>query len=507
MAGEAGAGWPVRALHAVAIALHAAASPLPGQEVRPSGDSVAIRFVDADLRAVVQGMAPYLSKPLVAPNLPPNRVSLETPAPVPRAVVADLLRGLLGSQQLVLREDSAYFVIEMGKPRQDAPSPAAVAGGPIVLSVIRMRHARAADVAATVNLLFGGSGAFSGSNGLSSGTLTDELRRDRVPPGLAANQPSGGESTASSGRLQGEVTMVPEPLTNSLLVRATEVDFQVIKAAVDQVDIRPLQVLIEVLIVEARRDKSFSLGADIFVPPQSIGGDGTIEGSTVGGGLGDLVIKILNLGRANVDAVIRAAASRGQVDIVSRPVLIASNNTEARFLVGSQRPFVQVSRVQPTDQATRDQVVQYRDVGTKLTVRPTINQEGYVSLLIQQEISNATDETQFDAPVISTREAATQVLVRDGQTIVLGGLSDRQHDRQQGGVPILSSIPILGGLFGSASRRTSTTELYLFLTPRIIRTDADADSLTMPLLPRDAMSRDSLAARPGTRESGFGTER
>lgn len=458
------------------------------QQVTASGDSVTIRFVDADLRSVVLGLAPYLPKPLVAPNVPQHRVSLETPAPVPRAVVTEMLRGLLTSQKLVLREDSSYFIIETVQAAPELQAAPAAGGGQsqVVLNVIRMRHARAADVAATVNLLFGGSGAFSGSTGLSSGTLSDGLRRDLVPPGLAqVPNTGGGDQAPRTASLVGSVTLVPEPLTNSLLVRASQADFEVIKAAVEQVDIRPLQVLIEVLIVEARRDRSFSLGADIFVPPQSIGGDATAEGSLLGGGLGDLVIKILNLGKANVDAVIRMAASRGQVDIMSRPVLIASNNTEARFLVGSQRPFVQVSRVQPTDQATRDQVVQYRDVGTRLLVKPTINQEGYVSLLIQQEISNATGETQFDAPVISTREAATQVLVRDGQTIVIGGMSDRQQDRQQGGVPILSSIPILGGLFGSASRRSTATELYLFLTPRIIRTDADADSLTTPLLPPD----------------------
>lgn len=109
-----------------------------------------------------------------------------------------------------------------------------------------------------------------------------------------------------------------------------------------------------------------------------------------GGGLGDLVIGLMNLGRGDIDAVLRTAQSKGDVEIVSRPVLLASNNPEARFLVGSQRPFVQVSRSVPTDSPTRDQVVQYRDVGTELSVRPTINQDGYVSLDIQLEINSAT---------------------------------------------------------------------------------------------------------------------
>jgi len=138
----------------------------------------------------------------------------------------------------------------------------------------------------------------------------------------------------------------------------------------------------------------------------------------------------------------------------------------------------------------RDQVVQYRDVGTKLTVLPTINQDGYVSLLIQQEISAATSETQFNAPIISTREARTQILVRDSQTIVLGGLKDQQSEKTSSGIPVLSGIPLIGGLFGSSGKHSSSTELYLFLTPRIIRTDAEADSLTAARLPRAQVPRD-----------------
>ena len=245
-------------------------------------------------------------------------------------------------------------------------------------------------------------------------------------------------------------------------------------------------MLIEVLIVEARRNRSFSLGADFALASQPAGEVAdSVSGTLTGGGLGDLVIRLMGLGHEQVEATLRAAASKGDVHILSRPVLLASNNTEAHLLVGSQRPFVQVSRSLPTDTPSRDQVVEYRDVGTKLSVRPTINEDGYVSLVIQQEMSAATSEVQFDAPVISTREAETQLLVKDGQTIMLGGMRDRETDAVQTGIPILSHIPIIGGLFGSTDRSRSDTELYLFLTPHILRTDADADSLTRPHLPKE----------------------
>jgi general secretion pathway protein D len=86
-----------------------------------------------------------------------------------------------------------------------------------------------------------------------------------------------------------------------------------------------------------------------------------------------------------------------------------------------------------------------------------------------------------NAPVISTRSVRTRLLVRDNQTVVLGSLSDREHDKNSGGIPILSSIPIIGGLFGNTSRNTTDSEFFLFLTPHIVASDAAADSLTKPL--------------------------
>ena len=497
-AGEVGGGW--RRLVEV-TALLVLSAPLAGQDtssVRTANDSVSVRFVDADIRGVIQALGRYLPKPVLVGAIQPVRVSLETPAPVARGAVRDLLKGLVESQNLEFTEDSSFFRIGPSRP---LPSGGGVGGAGLPLGggavgqsaaqvqlfVIRLKHARASDVAATVNLLFGAVGEFSGRAGLSTGTLSDELRRNVVPSAGGAPPPASQSSsgTPKAATLSGPVTIVPDELTNSLLIRASQVDFDVLRQGIEQLDIRPLQVLIEVMIVEARHDRTFSFGADLFVPPQSVDHrNGTVDASSVGAGLGDLVLHLMNLGHAEIDATLRAAATKGDVQIVSRPVLLASNNTEARLLVGSQVPFVQVSRSLPTDTPTRDQVVQYRDVGTKLTIRPTINQDGYVSLLIQQEVNQATTEVLFDAPVISTREAATQVLVKDGQTIVLGGLRDRQKTANQTGIPVLSHIPILGGLFGSADRSTTETELYLFLTPRILKTDADADSVTAPRLPK-----------------------
>ena len=455
-------------------------------------DSVSIRFVDVDLRAAVQALARYLDRPVVSALPAGVRVSLETPQPIPRSDVPRLLGSLLESQNFELHADSGgtYRV----RPRSPEPVPAlaaigenAIAAGPLKLHVIRLRHARAADVAATVNALYGRASAL-GELGARPTTLTDELRRNRIPPD-AGDPDLPGEATTSGDRsatLVGETTIVPDPSTNSLLIRASRADFELIEVAVRQVDVRPLQVVIEVLIAEARRDRSFAFGVEATLPVSGVRGstNTTIGGSTTGLGLSDFALRVMNIGGVDIDATLRAAASRGDVKIVSRPVVIAANNEPAEILVGSQRPFVQVQRALPTDAPIRDQVIQYKDVGTRLTVLPTISADGYVTLEVTQEVSSATSETAFDAPVISTRSVQTQLLVRDSQTVVLGGLMDRQRDANQGGVPILSSIPVLGGLFGRASRRTTETELFLFLRPRIIRSDEEAEDVTTPLRDR-----------------------
>lgn len=470
-----------------------------------SSDSVTIRIAGVELRSAVEIMQQYLDRPVIfsGTNAGPQ-VTLETPRPIARADVPKLLRGLLEAQGYELIADSASGTYR-ARPRQSSspfrateppPSSRATAAEPIrqsgapELFVIALKHARAADVASAVNSLFGhASGQVAGAPA-GARTLSDELRTNQVPsvdaPVLPAATPSA--PAARSATLTGDVTIVPDPRANSLLIRANRADFDLIQSAVQQIDVRPPQVLIEVMIVEARRDRSFSLGVDASVAQQKIA---RTENSTIGGsftpgnaGLGDFTLKVMGVSGIDVDATISAAVGRGDVKILSRPAVLTANDEQAEVVVGSQRPFVQVSRALPTEDAVRDQVVQYKDVGTKLTVRPTISIDGTVQLNVTQEVSNATTETAFNAPVISTRSIRTDLLAQDGQTIVLGGLTDREHQVQSEGIPILSSIPLLGGFFGRQARSSTETELFVFLTPRVIRSEADAERITAPMRDR-----------------------
>jgi general secretion pathway protein D len=474
-----------------------------GQSVKPS-DSVTVRIQGTDLRSAVEIMQQYIDKPVIfagATNGPP--ISFETPRPVPRADVPRLLRALVEAQGFELVEDTTsgtYRVRSREAQRPGLPaSSSPIAPSPIdarrpatapELYVIPLKHARAADVAATINALFGkGSITLGGVPATSrSATLADDLRGAALPPADTAPTRSSPSTVGRPASLSADVVIVPEPRGNSLLVRATRADFELIRSAIEQIDVRPPQVLIEVLIVEARRDRSFELGVEASAADHAVNhtDNTTVGGSFVPGstGLGDFTLRVMGIGSWDVDATIRAAVRRGDVRIISRPVVLAANDQEAEVNVGTQRPFVQVSRTLPTDAGVRDQVVQYRDVGTRLDVRPTISVDGTVALSVTQEVSSATNETAFDAPIISTRSVKTDLLVQDGQTIVLGGLTDRQHEVDASGIPVLSRIPFIGGLFGSQSRATAETELFLFLTPRVIRSDEDARRLTDPLRAR-----------------------
>ncbi|HEX2190789.1 MAG TPA: hypothetical protein VHG51_17910, partial [Longimicrobiaceae bacterium] len=304
--------------------------------------------------------------------------------------------------------------------------------------------------------------------------------------GAQAGPAAGGSGL--SAHLRGPVQIVPDPLTNSLMIRGEASDYRTIAAAVGELDVRPLQVLIEVLIAEVGRSNSLDVGVRATARGESpadsaVLGEGglNLRGKLTVGSAGDLALRVLGVGTIRADVVLNALATSADVSILSRPIVLAQNNQEARIMVGAQRPFVQISRALPTDGAVRDQVIQYRDVGTQLNITPTINPDGYVTLAVRQEVSAATSETQFGAPVIRTREVETQLFVRDGHTAVIGGLVDRQQDVVNEGIPLLRSIPLLGTLFRSTRRNTGVTELFILLTPHVIRNDAEMERMSEEL--------------------------
>jgi general secretion pathway protein D len=435
------------------------------QPVQTVQGGVQLNFQALDLAFVFSALAQAASLNVVYHDLPAKAITMRTVNPIPIAEIPSLIRSIARANGVGVQEEGGFLRLQGGGTDEETD----------LRELYRypLRHARAPILAATLQALFGGT-IPTGTAVNRTATLSQQLNQLQAggvaqavaPQNIIFQQPGSGE-------LEGNVLIIPDEVTNILLVRATPGDWNIIQSAIQALDLRPLQVVIEVVIAEVRRTDEMDIGTAFAITrvDEDETRSAVIERTPPAGGIS---LSFLRTGTVDVEATLSAMASTGKVQILSRPVILAQNNQEARMLVGSERPFVQSSFLGGTTGQTQ-QVVQYREVGTVLTILPTINEDGYVNLSVIQEVSNATSETQFDAPVISTREATTQILARNGQTVVIGGLVDQQEDQTTAGIPYLKDIPILGRLFGYNRTTKGSAELFLFLTPYIISTDTDAD--------------------------------
>jgi len=475
----------------LAVLIFGAALPVRAQQgVRATESGIVVDVQDADIRIVLSALAEAGKVNIAFGDLPERRVTLRLREAVPAAEVPALIRSLATGSGLRVEQEGRLLRILA----PDAPVPVADAGE-VHLHVYRLKHVRAAKLAATLQSLFGAPSSVVAASGLSTPPLSERLQAQRLNVLAGDTMPRPTGDAGMRAELKGPVQVVPDETSNSLLVRALPADWAILQEAIVAMDLRPLQVMIEVLIAEVRQSRDLDVkvtGAATKAPDPN-----TRTTAVLGGEEASPTAFLLRLARGgaiSADVAISALATHGDVRVLSRPLLMAQNNLEARILVGSQRPFVQVYRTLPTDNGVRDQVVQYRDVGTTLAILPTINPDGYVSLQVSQEVSSATTEVQFGAPVISTREASTHLFVKDGQTAVLGGLVDRTQERSRSGIPLLIDLPWIGGLFGSTRVTTVNSELFLFLTPHIIATDEDLERVRGAVDKKSAA--DSLPANP-----------
>jgi general secretion pathway protein D len=382
--------------------------------------------------------------------------------------------------------------------------------------VYPLKHASAAELASTLGQLFGATAAAptgrSRVKALEDRSLSSELETFRTreaqafqqraqmqPPAEApppAAAPAAGADTGraaaarpSTSGLVGQTVIVPDPATNALVIRTAPPNFPVLQETIDQLDVRPPQVLLEVLIVEVQLDRATQYGVNwqLFTR-ELVTGDSTrgitgvygprVSGDSAFNTLGGFGVRVVSMANVSLRAIVQALASRNKVKVLSTPRILALNNEEARILVGSQVPFN--SSIQTGLNVVVAQTVQFQSVGTQLTIIPTVNQDGYVTFRMLQEVSQLTNQvvqSALNAPVISTREAETSAIVKSGNTIIIGGLIGETQSVAQSGVPILQDIPLLGGLFRSRSSSRQRTELAIFVTPHVVFNDEQADSL------------------------------
>ena len=366
--------------------------------------------------------------------------------------------------------------------------------------VYPLKHASASELAATLGQLFGA--AVSGAAGrervqaLEGRSLSDELRSMRQrevesfqqraqTPQVFAPQVVAESAQVEVRGLVGRTAIVPDRATNSLVIRTAPPNFSLLEETIEQLDVRPPQVLLEVLIVEVTLDRPSQYGINWQVFTSS----DTTRAATIGvgpqtfsdtllTGLQGIGVRIIRLASVDVRAIIQALATKTNVRVLSTPRILALNNEQARILVGSAVPFT-ASTLTGLN-AFVNQVVQFRNVGTQLTVIPTVNNDGYVTFRLLQEVSALSAQTiaaAQNAPIITTREAETSAIVKSGHTVVIGGLIGESEQNTESGVPVLKDVPVLGYLFKSRRVARSRTEIAIFLTPSVVYTDEEADSL------------------------------
>jgi len=320
----------------------------------------------------------------------------------------------------------------------------------------------------------GGGGLGTSNTGINRGTsssaATSSLNR-----GISGATGAAGVSQAAIADLVGQVYVVADQDTNSLLVAtATRYEKQVrdLIAVLD----RPVpQVLIKVLIAEVTHDNSLDMGVDFSVLDQRASGNGQKFSGTLGAAAAAVSATappgmVVSLLESNLTSTIQALAQANKLDVLSRPYILTSDNQQAYINVGSEVPFITDSYVD-TNGGTHN-TVQYQSIGITLSVTPHVNPEGLVVMDVSPSITSLTAQTVtiqpgVDAPVFEQRLADAYVSIKDGQTIVIGGLMQDQKTASVNKIPILGDIPLLGKLFQYSTNDKSKTELLIFLTPHV----------------------------------------
>jgi general secretion pathway protein D len=320
--------------------------------------------------------------------------------------------------------------------------------------------------------------------------------------GVLAAIPSkqtGTPQTGTSPVLSEDVQIVADKATNSLIITAKKTDYLILEDVIKKLDIPRNMVYIEALIMEVSMAKKLNLGVewlggrpageisdyDIRVfggsKPDatnmpSVDASGMVslpEGFSLGV-LGD-TITINDIKFPSIGAVVQAYGTDSDVHILSTPQIMTTDNEEAQITVADNIPFL--TRTGTSASEVDYSNYEFKDVGVTLNITPQINQERFVRLKISQEVSQVVNQERVGLPTTLKREAKTTVVIKDGQTVVIGGLIDETENTTNYKVPLLGDIPILGHLFRSTSRSLDKKNLYIFLTPHIIENPAEAQAL------------------------------
>lgn len=357
--------------------------------------------------------------------------------------------------------------------------------------VYRVQHVDAVDLAATLNEIFSQSGQRTLPASVSSGREMVQVTNKNKSKEATVDTRENSSITAIGD--VGEINIIADEVNNALIIVATAQDYAVVQKVIKQLDVMPLQVLIDATIVDVTLDDELQYGIKWFFNHGS--GAGNSGGLDLGATASTLALAAATGGASeaagfgysfisqsqDIKAVLNAEAIKGNVNVISSPSLMVLNNQEASIQVGEERSL-RTSESTNTSGGATDAIVtntiQQRKTGVTVNVRPRVNANGLVILEIEQSIENFSGADTNGNPNILTREIKSTVAVQSGETIVLGGLISERNTYEKGGLPVLHELPLIGPLFGNTSKIKQKTELVLLITPRVVMSKQDARLVT-----------------------------
>ena len=396
----------------------------------------------------------------------------------------------LNSVLVVNAFDKILPTIEFWINRLDQP----VSEGDVSTFVYYVQNGDAIALAGLLNGIFQdqGESANTTSNTSAGSTATTKIKANVSGAATTSTSTNPVVQTTDglSNDFEGEIIILPDPDTNSLIIRTSPRNYPAILALIDKLDLFPQQVLIEVLIVDLDIDESTAAGLEIAF--QGFAGSTTVKGGssssttkagTLGTALGAGTASLLAGGSFIIGdpdkliAQLQLFATDSKTNILSNPILVTSDNKAATISITDEIPIEQEAQVPSGGGSVVTSTVEFRSVGIKLDITPKINADNYITLKISQEISSRGADVG-NQPSFNTRLVNTEVVLKDNQVLVMGGLMQTTTTDTVSGIPILKDLPYIGKLFGSESTSLNKTELMIFITPHVISNSEDSEFVT-----------------------------
>lgn len=336
-----------------------------------------------------------------------------------------------------------------------------------------------------------GSTRTSGYTNDSVTANLDVFAANGVDEDLTAIKDSSGGTTGSAVGNIGKVKIIPDIPNNSIIIVASAQDYETILPVITQLDVMPLQVLIDATVVEVKLTNDLTYGISWYLNhtggSEQLGGAATAAAAAAAAGTGGFSALYSS---GAVKALLNTEAKASNLNVISSPSLMVLNNEKAKINVGQQVPIqtstsslpVSGGGVLASPSIALGSSIQYKDTGVTLEVTPRVNANGMVNMKLKQVVSNVVEKAATTGVTSSAtfdkKEITSSVAVNDGETIVLGGLIADDVTNSKSGFPLLNELPYIGSLFGNTKKGNIKTELVVLITPRVVKSKQDSRTIS-----------------------------